>query len=136
VSPSLNRLLLYSPLWISVHLRGSVAIGIVYLMTVKPDLPRALFALGVSAVLVSLWTCRHCVVSGRKNDRRRELPERGTDDETQYRLAGRTPDRALKDGQLLTSAKFSSTTARCPAQVNLTDRSNTISVASMRDPVA
>jgi hypothetical protein len=51
VSPTLHPLLHDLLLWISIQTRVALAPGIVYLMTVKPNLSGSLLAIGVAAVL-------------------------------------------------------------------------------------
>jgi hypothetical protein len=51
VSPALRQLLDHPLLWISLQTRVALAIGIVFLMTVKPDLGGSLLAIGVAAAL-------------------------------------------------------------------------------------
>jgi len=44
--------LLHHPLlWIAIQTRVAIALGIVFLMTVKPDLSRSLLTIGVAIVL-------------------------------------------------------------------------------------
>src|SRR5262249_4757482 len=51
VSPSLHDLLHHPLLWISIQTRVAIALGIVFLMTVKPDLRGSLLAIGIAAML-------------------------------------------------------------------------------------
>ena len=51
LSPTLHRLLGHPLLWISIQTRVAIALGIVFLMTVKPDLSGSLLAIGVATVL-------------------------------------------------------------------------------------
>jgi hypothetical protein len=51
VSPTLHHLLHYPLLWISIQTRVAIALGIVFLMTVKPDLGGSLLTIGVAIVL-------------------------------------------------------------------------------------
>lgn len=51
VSPSLRHLLRHPLLWIGIQTRVAIALGIVFLMTLKPDLSGALLAIGVAIVL-------------------------------------------------------------------------------------
>lgn len=51
LSPSTVRLIQHPRLWITLQIRFALALGIVFLMTVKPDLNGALFTLGAAAVL-------------------------------------------------------------------------------------
>jgi hypothetical protein len=51
VSSSLHSLLHNSFLSLSIHMRVSLALGIVVLMTIKPDLPGALITLGAAVIL-------------------------------------------------------------------------------------
>jgi hypothetical protein len=51
VSPALRNQLHYPLLWIAIKLRVAIALGIVFLMTVKPDLGGSLLVIGVAAVL-------------------------------------------------------------------------------------
>jgi len=48
VSPRLHSLLHNSLLWLSVHVRASIALGIVFLMTVKPNLAGSLLTIGIA----------------------------------------------------------------------------------------
>ena len=51
VSASLRQLLRYPLLWIAIHIRVAIALGIVFLMTVKPDVGGSLLTIGVATVL-------------------------------------------------------------------------------------
>ena len=51
VSPSLRHELHHPLLWIAIKLRVAIALGIVYLMTVKPELGGSLLAIGIAAAL-------------------------------------------------------------------------------------
>jgi len=51
VSLSLRSLLHDSRLWLTLHVRASIVLGIVFLMTVKPDLPGSLISMGVAIIL-------------------------------------------------------------------------------------
>ncbi len=51
VSPTLLGLLHHPLLWISIQTRVAIALGVVFLMTVKPDLVGALVTAGIAAVL-------------------------------------------------------------------------------------
>jgi hypothetical protein len=51
VSPLLHDQLNHSLLWLSIRLRVSIALGIVFLMTVKPDLLGSLIAMTVAVLL-------------------------------------------------------------------------------------
>jgi hypothetical protein len=51
VSPALHRLLHHPLLWIAIQTRVAIALGIVFLMTVKPNLSGALLTIGVAIVL-------------------------------------------------------------------------------------
>lgn len=51
VSPELRARLHNSTLWMSVHLRLGIAVGIVFLMTVRPGLVGVLVAFGVAVVV-------------------------------------------------------------------------------------
>jgi hypothetical protein len=53
ISPTLDRLLHHPLLWVSMLTRVGIALGIVFLMTVKPALVGSLIVLGV-AILVGL----------------------------------------------------------------------------------
>lgn len=46
LSPSLHALLHNSLLWLSIRMRVNIALGMVFLMTVKPDLAESLLTLG------------------------------------------------------------------------------------------
>lgn len=51
ISPTLRKLLLHPLLWIDIQTRVAIALGIVFLMTVKPDLGVSLLTIGISIVL-------------------------------------------------------------------------------------
>jgi hypothetical protein len=51
LSPDLYHALHHPALWIAIQIRVAVALGIVFLMTVKPDLVESLITIGISAVL-------------------------------------------------------------------------------------
>jgi hypothetical protein len=51
VSATLHHLSHHPLLWISIQTRGAIALGIVFLMTVKPELSEALLTIGVAIVL-------------------------------------------------------------------------------------
>jgi hypothetical protein len=51
ISPALSRLLHHPLLWISMQTRIGIALGIVFLMCVKPTLMASLLALGVATLL-------------------------------------------------------------------------------------
>lgn len=51
LSPSTALLVQHPHLWSTLQIRFALALGIVFLMTVKPDLNGALFTLGAAAVL-------------------------------------------------------------------------------------
>jgi hypothetical protein len=51
LSPTLRQLLHHPLLRIGIHTRVAIALGIVFLMTVKPDLRGSLLAIGVATVL-------------------------------------------------------------------------------------
>jgi hypothetical protein len=51
LSPPLHQLLHDPLLWISMQTRVGIALGIVFLMTVKPDLGRSLLTIGAAIVL-------------------------------------------------------------------------------------
>jgi hypothetical protein len=51
VSPTLHRLLHHPLLWISIQTRVAIGLGIVFLMTVKPDLIGSLLTISVATVL-------------------------------------------------------------------------------------
>jgi hypothetical protein len=51
VSPTLRHLLHHPLLWIAIQTRVAVALGIVFLMTVKPDLSGTLLTISVAIVL-------------------------------------------------------------------------------------
>ena len=51
VSPTLHHLLHHPLLWISIQTRVAIALGIVFLMTVKPDLIGSLLTIGVATIL-------------------------------------------------------------------------------------
>lgn len=51
VSPALFQLLHHPILWVSIQIRLAIALGVVFLMTVKPGLSGALVTAGVSAVI-------------------------------------------------------------------------------------
>jgi hypothetical protein len=46
VSPSLHALAIHPLLWISIQTRVSIALGIVFLMTIKPGLGESLLTIG------------------------------------------------------------------------------------------
>jgi hypothetical protein len=51
VSADLRALLRHPLLWIAIQIRVAIALGIVFLMTVKPDLVGSLLTIGVATVL-------------------------------------------------------------------------------------
>ena len=51
LSPTLRQLLHHPLLWIAIKTRVAIALGIVFLMTVKPDLGGSLLTIGVATVL-------------------------------------------------------------------------------------
>jgi hypothetical protein len=51
VSSALRHLLHHPLLWIAIQTRVAIALGIIFLMTVKPDLGGALLTIGVAAML-------------------------------------------------------------------------------------
>lgn len=51
VSPTILQVLHHQLLWISIQTRLAIALGVVFLMTVKPDLSGALVTVGIAAVL-------------------------------------------------------------------------------------
>jgi hypothetical protein len=51
LSPALRQLLHHPLLWIGIQTRVAIALGIVFLMTIKPDLGGALLAMGIAIVL-------------------------------------------------------------------------------------
>lgn len=51
VSPTLRQLTHHPMLWLAIQTRVAIALGIVYLMAVKPDLTGSLLAIGIAAVL-------------------------------------------------------------------------------------
>jgi hypothetical protein len=51
VSPTLQHLANHPLLWISIQARVAIALGIVFLMTAKPDLGGSLLTIGVAIVL-------------------------------------------------------------------------------------
>ena len=51
ISSSLRDLLHDPLLWLSLHMRASIALGIVFLMTVKPDLIGALLTMAIVVIL-------------------------------------------------------------------------------------
>jgi hypothetical protein len=51
LSPTLRQLLHHPLLWIAIQTRVAIALGIVFLMTVKPDLGRSLLTIGVATAL-------------------------------------------------------------------------------------
>ena len=51
VSPTLHHLLHDSLLWFSMQTRVGIALGIVFLMTVKPDLVGSLLTIGIATLL-------------------------------------------------------------------------------------
>jgi hypothetical protein len=51
VSPTLRHLLHHPLLWVAIKTRVAIALGIIFLMTVKPDLSGALLAMGIAIVL-------------------------------------------------------------------------------------
>jgi hypothetical protein len=57
VSPTLHHLLHHPLLWIAIQTRVTIALGIVFLMTVKPGLGEALLTIGVAIILglASAW---------------------------------------------------------------------------------
>jgi hypothetical protein len=60
LSPAFRQRLSDSLLWTSIQTRGAIALGIVFLMTVKPGLEGALLTIGVaiSLGLASAWPMR------------------------------------------------------------------------------
>ena len=51
LSPTLRRLLHHPLLWVAIQIRVAIALGIVFLMTVKPELGGALLTIGVAVIL-------------------------------------------------------------------------------------
>jgi hypothetical protein len=51
VSPSFSGFLQHPLLWVFIHTRITVVLGIVFLMTVKPDLPGSLLTIGIAIIL-------------------------------------------------------------------------------------
>jgi hypothetical protein len=51
VSPALNQLLNHPLLWIAIQTRVAIALGVVFLMTLKPDLRGSLLAIAIAMVL-------------------------------------------------------------------------------------
>jgi hypothetical protein len=51
LSPALRRLLHHPLLWAAIRTRVAIALGIVFLMTVKPELGGALLTIGVAVIL-------------------------------------------------------------------------------------
>jgi hypothetical protein len=51
ISPTLHQLLCHPLLWIAIQTRVAIALGIVFLMTIKPDLSGSLLSIGVATVL-------------------------------------------------------------------------------------
>lgn len=51
LSPTLQQRLGDSLLWVSIQVRVAIALGIVFLMTIKPGLGGALFTIGLAVVL-------------------------------------------------------------------------------------
>jgi hypothetical protein len=51
LSPALSHVLHHPALWIAIHIRVAVALGIVFLMTVKPGLIGSLLTIGIAALL-------------------------------------------------------------------------------------
>jgi uncharacterized membrane protein YhfC len=51
ISPTLRQLLHHPLLWIDIQTRVAIALGIVFLMSVKPDLSGSLLAIGVATLL-------------------------------------------------------------------------------------
>jgi hypothetical protein len=51
VSPTLRYLLHHPLLWIAIQTRVAIALGIIFLMTVKPDLGGSLLTIGIAAML-------------------------------------------------------------------------------------
>jgi hypothetical protein len=51
VSPTLRQLLHHPLLWLGIQTRVAIALGIIFLMTVKPELGGALITIGIAAVL-------------------------------------------------------------------------------------
>jgi hypothetical protein len=51
VSATLRQLLWHPLLWIAIHVRVAIALGIVYLMTIKPDLGGSLLTIAIATLL-------------------------------------------------------------------------------------
>ena len=51
LSPALYHILHHPVIWISVQTRVFMALGIVFLMTIKPDLTGSLLAIGIATLL-------------------------------------------------------------------------------------
>jgi hypothetical protein len=51
LSPALRQRLNDPRLWISIQIRTAIALGIVFLMTVRPDLVRSLVTIGTAVIL-------------------------------------------------------------------------------------
>ena len=51
LSPGLGARLRHPLLWVSIQTRAAIALGIVFLMTVKPDLAGALLTIGTAIIL-------------------------------------------------------------------------------------
>jgi hypothetical protein len=51
MSPTLRQLLQHPILWIALQIRVAITLGIVFLMTVKPDLSGSLLTIGVAIIL-------------------------------------------------------------------------------------
>jgi len=73
---SLLPLLRQPLLWIVTQIRVALALGIVFLMTLKPDLMRSLLTIGMAALLglvLALATLRHEQARGETDQPEREL---------------------------------------------------------------
>jgi hypothetical protein len=55
VAPTLHQQLRQPVLWIVMQTRLALALGIVFLMTLKPDLIRSLLTVGIAAILGLAW---------------------------------------------------------------------------------
>src|SRR5262245_3349971 len=58
VSPFLHNLLHNSLLWLSIRMRVSIALGILFLMTVKPNLSGSLLTIGIAIILGLAFSLR------------------------------------------------------------------------------
>jgi hypothetical protein len=74
-SPSLRQLLRQPLLWAAMQIRVALALGIVFLMTLKPDLMGSLLTIGIAAMLglvLALFTLRREQARGETDRPQRE----------------------------------------------------------------